>query len=222
MKKLILLLLIALSVALLHAQTDTNNKPLTNEEFFTKAELVFEGQQLHVVATYDINGNRNLDDIYSVYAYKVHKVYKGDQSLTGKILYSVGKRGTLGIEKFYNYHTHISNKEDEFAWYDYQNISYDIPDILWENDCENCFNENTISIYFFTASDFPEIGIPSEFAHHKKYKLLRPIADALYVCGNKILGLNNLVFHNREDFYSYMRQFKGFTVPELEPKTEKH
>jgi hypothetical protein len=42
-----------------------------------------------------------------------------------------------------------------------------------------------------------------------------------YECGNKIIGLDSLVFHHREDFYNYMRLLEGFTIPELEPNYKK-
>jgi hypothetical protein len=43
--------------------------------------------------------------------------------------------------------------------------------------------------------------------------------DMMFVCKNenKIIGLDSLVFHHREDFYNYMRPLEGFTVPEPTP-----
>jgi len=57
----------------------------------------------------------------------------------------------------------------------------------------------------------------NKYSRFDKYKFFQHEDDVLYVCGNKILGLNNLVFQSREEFYNYMRQFRGFTVPEITP-----
>jgi len=37
-----------------------------------------------------------------------------------------------------------------------------------------------------------------------------------------VLGLNDLVFHSREEFHNYIGQFEGYSVPEsvLIPKKE--
>ena len=34
------------------------------------------------------------------------------------------------------------------------------------------------------------------------------------------MGLDSLVFQRREDFYNHMRQFRGFTVPEIDQEPE--
>ena len=34
----------------------------------------------------------------------------------------------------------------------------------------------------------------------------------MFVLGDKVLGLDNLVFHNREDFYNYMKHFRGYSA----------
>jgi hypothetical protein len=36
----------------------------------------------------------------------------------------------------------------------------------------------------------------------------------MFVCEDFIAGLNDLIFHNREGFHNYIKQFEGFTVPE--------
>ena len=219
MKKSILFLTTMLSVVLLHAQTtEINDFPLlSNEEFFTQSELVIEGRYIKTVFTYDTKGNRNKEDIYSILAIKVIRVFKGDLSLTGDTVFIVNKGGTLGVENIY-----LSERvnDDEVPVFAQEEIQYVIPQLLKENDIRN-ISEYMPLIYFFTTSDFPENRVHSKYSFCKKYKFIKNGENKLYVCENKILGLNNLVFQNREDFYNYMRQFEGFTVPEAEPLPEK-
>jgi hypothetical protein len=96
---------------------------------------------------------------------------------------------------------------------DYE-VQYVIPNILRDNGI-TFIDFWTPQIFFLTASDFPETGFPEKYTSSKKYKKLenRKIEN-LYTAEDKIIGLNNLVFHKREDFYNYMRQFEGFMVPE--------
>jgi len=54
---------------------------------------------INIVATYDTKGNKNRDDIYSIYAIRVLKVYKGDPSLTGEIIYRTQKGGDLAKKR---------------------------------------------------------------------------------------------------------------------------
>jgi len=69
MKKLILLLFVLTSTLLLNAQSaekeqnSANENSLSDEEFFTKADLVVEWQFLRIVETYDTKGNKKYDDI---------------------------------------------------------------------------------------------------------------------------------------------------------------
>jgi len=221
MKKSILLLISIISVIFLHAQDNTNTSPLTNEEFFTQAELVVEGYFIKIVATYDTKGNGNFDDIYSISAIKVQRVYKGDQSLMEDTVYVVNKGGVFGSEKLYNHDNKANINNSEISVIIQEDIHYDIPELLWKNDCADCVTYNTLSVFFFTASDLPDYGVPTKYSLHERYKFLLHTNDILYVCENKILGLNDLVFNNREDFYNYMSQFEGYTIPAPEPILEK-
>ena len=63
-----------------------------------------------------------------------------------------------------------------------------------------CLRKNGIedlgwkSIFFFTISDFSEIGIPEKYSNVKKYKNLEKEFDDLYEYGDIILGLDDLFF----------------------------
>ena len=209
MKKIFLLFATLFCVVFLYAQRD--NPPITNEEFFTKSELVFEGYFLRYVHSYNLKGTIKLEDNYTIIAYQVKKVYKGDPALTGEVVYQVIQgAATLGIEKL--------------SW-ENATISYWEPPIFRKNGIDEGVSKYSPCIFFFVTSDMPE-DTNSEYSSLKKYKLLsdgfkEKFFDKMHISGkDKILGLNNLVFHKREDFYNYMRQFEGFTVPEIEPLPE--
>jgi len=54
------------------------------------------------------------------------------------------------------------------------------------------------------------------------YKFLLNVESRLFTCENYTAGLNNLIFDNREDFYTYIRQFEGYTVPDPAPLGQTH
>jgi len=209
MKKNLLLLLIALfCIVWANAQT-VENTPLSNEEFFNQAELVIEGQFLRLQHTYNLKGTSNYEDGFEIRTVKVIRVYKGDQSLVGDTLYIASQGGLVGQEKSYD------------VGFTYGG---DRPSLLIENGISGGINMFTPAIYFLVASDLPD-DKNSKFASRNKYKYLKKYSEdmkynKMFVLGDKVLGLNNLVFHNRTDFYNYMKQFRGFTVQEIpnEPK----
>jgi hypothetical protein len=175
--------------------------PRTNEEVFQRAELVFEGNQLNCLATYDTKGNKNRYDMYGVVAYYVNKVYKGDQALTGDTIYVVERGWGLGAEKIVPGMYHVR---------------YMPPYCL----AKRGFGFPNAIIHFFTTSDFPENGIPAQYANVKKYKIMEQGFDdfyygsRIYVQDSIICGLNELFFYQQEDFYNYMKQFDGYVIPE--------
>jgi hypothetical protein len=218
MKKVILFVITLLSVAFLHAQTDENNRPLTNEEFFTQAEIVFEGYYEKTVAVYDSKGNDKYnskwDDCYSIHAYIIQRIYKGADYNVGDRIFIVSQGGWLSGQDFL-----------EKA--DFGTSSSILLPFESQLGFECSFDSYSSQIYFLTLSDFPD-DINSKFASHKKYKYLsshihwqKSSFNCMFICKNKIIGLDSLVFHQREEFYDYMRQFEGFTLPDIEPKLEK-
>jgi len=172
------------------------NAPRTSEECFNQAELIFEGERLNCVATYNTKGNTSRYDTYGIVAFKVNKVYKGSQSLIGDTIYIVQQGIGLGAEKITS---------------DMIRVMYVNPYSLWKNGIDGL---GWKTIHFFTTSDFPENCIPEKYSNIKKYKLLEKKFEDLYEYEDKIMGLDDLFFHNREDFYNYARQFDGFTVPD--------
>jgi len=149
-----------------------------------------------VVATYDTKGNRK--DILALVAYKVQKVYKGDQSLTGCIVYIIEKNWSLGVENC--------------SYFDTEG-QYDIPSFLWDNGIRK-IGLSTRRIFFLTQTEYPQIEASAKYVLEKKYTHLGGKERGLYVEEEHIIGLDSLVFKNRKDFHDFIRQFDGFTVPE--------
>jgi len=207
MQKHILFLITLLSAVLLNAQNTQSvqdwqiklHEGHPNEYFFTQADLVFEGSFIKIVATYNPEGGNKSCDNYAISAYKVYNLYKGDRALTrGDTVYLVSKGVILGYENV------------DISRYD---ISPMIPRIFQENDIPCSVHRYTPSVFFFSVSDLPDYGPSVEYPSDKKYKFLLNVESRLFTCENYTAGLNNLIFDNREDFYTYMRQFEGYTVP---------
>lgn len=228
MKRLVLFSLTLLSVFLLNAQSKIQsneelynliNGGLSNEDFFNKSELVVEGKFIKVVDTYDAVGNDYWDDFYTILSIKVQRVYKGDQSLTGDTVYTVCKKSMLGM--FFCYYP---IKTEQNVWVD---VRHTIPSVLHQNGILGGVSLDTPSVFFLVTSDLPDTKNPKS-SSYKKYKFLHQSEESkLWILKNniseltKILELNNLVFDNRNEFYDYMRQFEGYTVPESVPLPEK-
>jgi hypothetical protein len=105
----------------------------------------------------------------------------------------------------------------EYRSYENADIRYYVPPVFFHTGIkEYGVCEYTPAIFFLVASDFPD-NADSKYFSHEKYKFLHNREYLLHVCGNITAGLNNLLFRNREDFYDYMKQFEGFTVPDPTP-----
>jgi hypothetical protein len=205
-------------ISFLYAQTDPGNNPRSNEEYFTQAELVIEGQFSKVVATYDTKGNGNYEDCYRIEVVNVQRVYKGDSSLAGKIIYIVQKGAVLGEEFVFQDRETEINSNGEITSFTQTLPGYIIPDFLSKNGINYGINRYTPSIFFLRTSEFPELKA-SAFFPYKKYVHFEKKQDDfesynfMYVCGDIIAGLNDLIFFNHDSFYNYLKQFEGFTVP---------
>ena len=202
MKKTILFLITLFSVAFLYAQTAVNqqNQQLSNEDFFNQAELVFEGNLVKCVYTYNPNGTKKNEDTYGIVVYDVRKVFKGDSSLERKTVYITRKGIGLGAE---NTIWATPGATEEIAI---------ITPLLEENGIPGVISTSP-AIFFLVTSDFPD-DENSKFFLEKKYKQL---PGRLHVYDNKAVGLNNLVFKNREELHNYMMQFRGYRIPEPKP-----
>ena len=209
MKKNLLLLIALCCVASLYAQN--NEKRLANEEFFTQADIVFEGRYLKTVDIYDSKGNdkynSKTEDCYSINAYVVQRMYKGPKYNEGDIIYIVSQGGWLGAK-------------DNLDWYSGIGFNESSIGVTFKNGINCGLDEKLPAIHFLVHSDFPN-DVNSKYASYEKYKFLTLFYDfskdyfpKLFICQDKIIGLDSLFFHEREDFYNYIKQFKGFTVPE--------
>ena len=203
MKKTIFFLIALFCVVFLYAQK-TKNRQFSNKDFFTKAELVIEGQYMRLIHTYNLKGTDKYEDGFEIYAIKVIRVYKGNQSLADDTVYVVNKGGLVGQEK---------SLDGEFTTTFCPMGS--IP-VAGTNYHINYFSPR---IYFLVTSDLPD-DANSKYDSITKYKYVWRNTgefimkyDTMFVLGDKVLGLDNLVFQNREDFYNYMKHFRGFTVP---------
>jgi hypothetical protein len=207
MKKVTLFLIALFCLAVLHAQTTnnkqniTNNKPLSNEDFFTKSDLVFYGVRVKIDWYFDQNR-----DTITVFGYRIFDVYKGDPSLKYSTVYVFRKNDDIKLGPFY---ATSPNHPDV------------IPDVLQRNGVTSGYNSNMGAVYFLVESDFPDNGIPERYASFQRYDFLQERDDKLYVfrdnkiiSDSKIIGLNDLVFQTHHEFYEYLRQFEGYTVPE--------
>jgi len=200
-KNTLLFLATFFCVIFLYAQPEKNenNTYLSNEEVFQQAELVFEGNYLKFVHTYNPLGTSNEEDTYGILSFQVQKVYKGDRNLEGGTIY-VTHRGTLlGYEK-----SRINNLDD------IEELAFITP-FLKENGIPGITSGST-ALFFLVHSDFPD-DENSKYYQYQKYKSLGNRYN-LYVFENKFAGLNNLAFKNRDELYQYMKQFEGYNTPE--------
>ena len=226
MKKHLLILITLLSLSLLSAQNHPDKPTLTNEQFFSQAELVIEGQFAKIVDTYDTKGTGKFEDCIAVDAIRVKKVYKGDTALTGKLIYLTRLGTRLGEESWYE-EARISD-DGIYISYDI-GISYTTPKIFFENGIDFGVSSRTPKIYFLKSSDLPDDSNSKYFSYNKYTNLEKycnyssGFYNFMYVCDdiNVIAGLDNLIFRNRRDFYDYMKQFEGYIVPELTNLYEK-
>jgi len=221
MKKYILFLITLLSAVLLNAQGMTREElyealhgGLSNEDFFIQSELVVEGKMLRIMDTYDTKGDGKRDDMYSILPIKVHKVYKGDPSLmAGDTVYTVCKK-TMLTGMFIDYYS---------GEWEGINKSWACPPVLSHNGIRGGVSFDTPCIFFLITSNLPD-SKDQKYSSYPKYKFLNQNEESkLWTWGTeKTLGLNNLVFNTREELYSYMRQFEGYTVPDPAPLGQTH
>ena len=199
----ILLCVNLLGLLSLNAQDDYFNKQklLYNEDFFEKAALIIEGKMLKSFDSYDAKGNYNPNDIYTPQAILVQRVYKGDAKLTNDTIYVIRHFGTI-------------SKEIEHGWIEFIGL----PDIV--ND-HGYFDEGVYvrkehsDLLFFIKSDFPDNPAKTQYCNKPKYRFLQDKHKAVLRMNEKITGLNNLIFNNREELYNYMKQFKDCTIPDI-------
>ena len=202
MKKNLLLSLIALfCITFANAQREIIPPLPSNEECFNQAEVVFEGYFIKIVEGYNLKGTDRFDDGYNIRAYKVLKCFKGSYT-EGDTIYIVKPGGRPGIEKEYEERINsnvIMHERAQFL------------EIFSEKGIHYAHYNTSPAIFFLFPSDYPD-NENSKYFSYNKYKTLP--GAALFVCDSIVAGLNDLFFWNREDFYNYMRQFRGFTVPE--------
>jgi len=206
MKKTILLLTTLFCVAFLYAQNEKKqqNQQLSNEDFFNQAELVFEGNLVKLVHTYNPNGTKRNEDTYGIVVYDVRKVFKGDSSLERKTVFITRKGVGLGGENtIWATPGEIEERAISTPFLEENGIPYVV--------------STSPAIFFLVTSDYPD-DESSKFFFEKKYKLLPNWLD---VYGNKAAGLNNLAFKNREELHNYMMQFEGYRIPKPDPLPEK-
>ncbi|MDR1758546.1 MAG: hypothetical protein LBR51_06285 [Bacteroidales bacterium] len=208
MNKSILLLVSLLCVLSMKAQDDYWNKEklLSNEAFFEKAELVIEGKLIKTFPSYDALGNYATEDIYTVQAILVERVYKGDKRKTGDTVYVVRHFGIINQwinPVSFDIIASVSQRiehDDDYDFYDHG----------------VALGTGNLNILFLKTSDFPKDQAKTSYSQKTQYRFLQDKAGALLCVNKKITGLNHLVFNQREDFSTYIKQFEKYGVKDDE------
>ncbi len=178
--------------------------PLTNEDFFEQAELIFEGRAIDSAITYDVNNDLlSGEGFYTSVIIEVKHIYRGADKIKKGTIELITKGGTIWVkneetgwsEKFFNY-----NSEERVS-------------LGTEHD----------AVFFCKVSDFPANPKPRKLDNtisvshivNRNYAILQ-IGSIGY--GGKdwrtrIRGLNHLNFPNRKAFYQYLKQFKDLKIP---------
>ncbi|MDL2296986.1 hypothetical protein LJC37_03415, partial [Bacteroidales bacterium OttesenSCG-928-E04] len=194
MKKTTLLLIFLFSIALSYSQSpqDASTETLcglTNEDFFTKSDIVIRGDWLATQGKYEtiINGKT---DTMVVFGYRIAEIYKGDQSLRWQTIYVMVEKN-----KVFNY-----PKRYEIQGPDHRD---EIPPILQEMGISSGYSYNMSSIFFLSKSDLVDDGCPEKFPPNKRYVFVCDEMSRLFMFNDKIVGLNDLVFQNRDELLDY-------------------
>jgi len=182
--------------------------PLTNEEFFEKADFIFEGIVIKGESvSYDVGGNLHDNDIYTSQTLQIIEVHKGNDKLKKGTIELIRKGGRL---YFLN----------EMGW----------KEMVYTN-MEGCLETdiNYPAIFFCVYSDYPQNKEPKNLDNTITLKLLCDREYASLQIGSNgwspqymhhIKGLNLLDFTSREELYDYMRKFKNIVVPQKKDVSE--
>ncbi|HPX75786.1 MAG TPA: T9SS type A sorting domain-containing protein [Bacteroidales bacterium] len=181
--------------------------PLTNEEFFEKADFIFEGILIEGESVgYDTGGKLNENDIYTSQTLQIIEVHKGNDKLKKGTIELIRKGGRL---YFLN----------EMGW----------KEMVYTN-MEGCLETdiNYPAIFFCVYSDYPQNKEPKNFDNNITLKFLcdrdyasLQIGSISWEPEHHIKGLNYLNFETREAMYDYMRKFKNIVVPQKKNVLEK-
>ena len=191
-------------------------KLLSNEEFFSKSDYIFEVKftkidplkyipgtkltEFMYPITYDAGGNDNPDEIYTSGFAVVTRVYKNDETMSispGDTISIISKGGRIfkPLEG--------SPTGEEGTW---------IKSLLPVNYDTGEVGHVRIggAVSFMKKSDFPE---NPDISKRNKYPKISPVQDirgaSLEIEGDeyfsgKVSGLNGLHFDNRYELYKYM------------------
>ncbi len=164
----------------------------TNDDFFSKSEFIFEGKVIDRVKCYL---NDDSTKVYSSVSIEIREIYKGGDKINVGTVHMVMEGGI-----YYDDKTHYR----------------------MEYYCDNCigFDRNP-TIFFCVKSDFPE---PKEKDFYSNYGIsIKPVLNKEYAClrynvderlNYKFFGLKDLYFKTSEEFYNYIKKYKGITVPD--------
>jgi len=177
--------------------------PLTNEEFFEKADFIFEGILIEGESVgYDAGGKLNESDIYTSQTLQIIEVHKGNDKL---------KKGTIEL---IHRGGRLYTVNEEMGWGE----MHEFP-IRGGISIDNKYP----AIFFCVYSDYPQNKEIKNLDNDIKLKFLCEREYASLQIGslswgikymNHIRGLNLLDFTSREELYDYMRKFKNIVVPE--------
>jgi len=183
----------------LNAQTEEINYFLPSEDnIFNQSDLIFEGNLERCVATYNAKGNGYYNDIYSIYEYRVRKVYKGDISLAGSTILMVFKGGVLGDENF----PWDSRFNDDSRIIIPEQKEKGIPSIP--------LGTFSPAIIFSVNSDYPD-DENSKYFQEKKYRIL----DKIFVQDDYVASFKEIPFSDVVEMHNWMKQFNGYNFAEI-------
>jgi len=177
--------------------------PLTNEEFFEKADFIFEGILIEGESVgYDTGGKLNENDIYTSQTLQIIEVHKGNDKLkkgTIELIRPGGRLYTVNEEMGWGEMHHFPNRGGLYVDNKYPAIFFCVySDYPQNKETKNL--DNTITLKLLCDREYASIqiggrGWSPQYMHHIK-------------------GLNLLDFTSREELYDYMRKFKNIVVPQ--------
>ncbi|MDR2980324.1 MAG: hypothetical protein LBV02_07810 [Bacteroidales bacterium] len=166
-----LLLILWLSITLSYSQSLQGGSTkllggLTNEDFFTKSDLVFDGAYLGRQAIYETTVDGKIDTIV-VIDYRVFKVYKGDPSLKWQTIHVACEKSKFIFGPFLYSDTLVP-----FA---------PRPEYFKSKTVYPDYSYSMASIYFLSKSDVAGDGFPERFSADRRYDFLHDDMSRLFL-----------------------------------------
>jgi len=211
MKKTILISLFLVLNLLLFGQNTKKDKfddnrlykgKLSNEDFFNKADYIFEGEYIKSEAYFVDDSTK----VYTQYLLRVNEVYKGSKKL---------EKGTVTLIKNSGFISKI-----------YENENGEVVIFNKDHNNDNDFYVQEKQIFFCLESDLTQSLNSFEASNNIILKLFSNHRFASLIYDDDLLdeynflvsGLNSLYFKDKYEFYNYAKQFEGVKIPKEKKK----